>query len=387
MLINKKKFSKSKQQVLKLALLSIVTFFSFFYFFNLVLALPNEANNYISFNRVSTTSSSSASSFLSLTDTPDSYAGSGGLCVVIDGGGTGLTFSSCSGTTSIFDYNQTIPANTYTDTQIINNNASWLSTYNNTYNNLLGQNCPTGRIVNGTYLNGTFICKEDNKMPDVNETQFTIEGDRLSIIESWLRGVITGYNYSTNTFNTTYNAKVSYVYANCSGVQVVQNTTANGVQCITPTSVASPINKYFTTEVSTNSTGLTWVTLYTIPLVANTNYSIDCYMLHSSNATTSGIRYNISLADAPDFMVVSEKASTTATASQYSVVSGVTKSMMPIAITASLAYPQFLPDTINIAIDGNANTGGNAIFQFSGELVTLLGVVGKGSYCISQVTT
>lgn len=38
------------------------------------------------------------------------------------------------------------------------NNASYLSTYNSTYNNLLNQQCPVGQVVNGTLSNGTFTC-------------------------------------------------------------------------------------------------------------------------------------------------------------------------------------------------------------------------------------
>ena len=33
-----------------------------------------------------------------------------------------------------------------------------IPTYNSTYNNLLGSNCPTGQVVNGTRINGTLIC-------------------------------------------------------------------------------------------------------------------------------------------------------------------------------------------------------------------------------------
>jgi len=145
---------------------------------------------------------------------------------------------------------------------------------------------------------------------------------------------------------------------------------------------------YKSDATTTNISGIAaWGTLYTMPLAANTNYTINCYMVHSSNVTTSGIRYNVSLAAAPDWMIVSEKASTTATASQYSVVSGASISLMPIAVTASLVIPAFLPDELNIFIDGNANTGGNAQLQFSGELANLLAVVGRGSYCEVNVAT
>ena len=52
----------------------------------------------------------------------------------------------------------------YTESEIdskIINNQSYFSTSNTTYSNLLNQNCPTGKIVNGTLANGTFICTTD----------------------------------------------------------------------------------------------------------------------------------------------------------------------------------------------------------------------------------
>jgi hypothetical protein len=110
-------------------------------------------------------------------------------------------------------------------------------------------------------------------------------------------------------------------------------------------------------------------------------------MLHSSNVTSSGIRYNMTLAAAPDWMVVSQKASTTATASQYSVVRGASISLMPIAVTASLIVPSFLPDELNIFIDGDADSGGDALLRFSGENTNLLAIVGRGSYCEVNVVT
>ena len=41
---------------------------------------------------------------------------------------------------------------------INSNQGAWNSTFNITYNNLIGQNCPSGLVVNGTYSNGSIIC-------------------------------------------------------------------------------------------------------------------------------------------------------------------------------------------------------------------------------------
>jgi len=172
---------------------------------------------------------------LGLTDTPSSYTGADGYCLKVNetsgsiffgacevgaGGditsvlaGIGLTGGGTEGSVTLnlnttytdesysgieWGYNQTTPANTYTDevntsqstwitntflsianalvqyfnktdiqTQYYNKsdidsfNDSWSSTYNSTYNNILNQQCPPGYVVNGTLANGTFTCVED----------------------------------------------------------------------------------------------------------------------------------------------------------------------------------------------------------------------------------
>ena len=215
--------------------------------------------------------------------------------------------------------------------------------------------------------------------------------------------------YTEGTFNVTYNL-FSYNHTSinpsntrlsnfqnitnipsCTATQVLTNRTGGGLQCVEDQTGggSSAVSTYSITASGNirNATGLAFVTIFTMPLVADTNYSINCFMLHTSNATTSGIRYNMSLAGNPDWMVVGMRAMTSATATQASVVSGTTKSLMPTAVTASLATPTLLPDELKIYIDGNANTGGNAILQFSGELANLLAIVGRGSYCEVNVIT
>jgi hypothetical protein len=238
-------------------------------------------------------------------------------------------------------------------------------------------------IGNGQYLTGVGGGNSSWNQ-SFAETIFLKIADMFSKLEitNMISGnksdIVTNVSLLT-TYNSTYNNMVDN---QCAVGAVVNGTNSTGgFTCVTPTATVPPQTIYKSDVITTNSTGLAWVTLYTIPLTAQTNYTINCYMLHSSNATTSGIRYNMSLINAPDFMMVSEMASTTATAFQTSVVTGTTKSMMPIAVTASLAYPAYLPDEVNIFVDGNANTGGNAVFQFSGELAGLLSVVGRGSYC------
>lgn len=51
---------------------------------------------------------------------------------------------------------------TGTINQNITNNYYNGSAYNETYNNILNQNCPVGYVVNGTYQNGTFKCTQSS---------------------------------------------------------------------------------------------------------------------------------------------------------------------------------------------------------------------------------
>lgn len=55
---------------------------------------------------------------------------------------------------------------------------SWLtgiSTFNSTYNNVLNQSCPTGKVVNGTLNNGTLICTTDIGMTSMNYTNIAMK--------------------------------------------------------------------------------------------------------------------------------------------------------------------------------------------------------------------
>src|SRR3990167_2627590 len=139
-----------------------------------------------------------------------------------------------------WNYNQTTPANAYTDTQISNNNASWSSTYNatyaanignaswnetyahtlfdstynstyatwaynqtysgstynSTYANILNQNCPAGQVVNGTLANGTFICTTPAGSMDytnialTNTSETWDAGQNISMgVGGWFKGL------------------------------------------------------------------------------------------------------------------------------------------------------------------------------------------------------
>lgn len=100
---------------------------------------------------------------------------------------------------------------------------------NNTVN-ANNSNCWLGHCTTDggwlTGINGT------NFITDFNSTQMSNVSGILNILESWLRGVITGYGYITSEANWNANSSSVTRIGNCPSGQVVQNTTTSGVQCV-----------------------------------------------------------------------------------------------------------------------------------------------------------
>jgi len=92
--------------------------------------------------------------------------------------------------TFVYNYNQTISE---TDPIFLTENTSlWTEAknkFNSTYNNILNQQCPSGKVVNGTLINGTFVCI----------TPTAIETDPIFLAEN-----ISLWNEAKNKFNSTY---------------------------------------------------------------------------------------------------------------------------------------------------------------------------------------
>src|SRR3990167_10341077 len=85
-----------------------------------------------------------------------------------------VSFESVNATREVYVGNTAVKQWLYNQTlsvflmQLLNNTIAnygnrvgFNSTFNNTYKNLLGQQCPLGQIVNGTFINGTFTCTTD----------------------------------------------------------------------------------------------------------------------------------------------------------------------------------------------------------------------------------
>ena len=112
-------------------------------------------------------------------------------------------------------------------------NSSYLtSSYNATYDATTSQwngnytasskywyNMTPTTFYNSSYLtssyNATYDAKNTSSIKSINTTQFSTDSNGvLNLIESWIRGVITGYGYLTSSANTTYSATSADVSAN-----------------------------------------------------------------------------------------------------------------------------------------------------------------------------
>ena len=174
-------------------------------------------------------------------------------CVALSASGS--TFNS---TYETWAYNQTTPANSYTDSVASSNSVAWGTVFNATYNNLLNQSCPTGKFVNGTQANGSLICASVTVSESDALAIALINGNNsawLSIYNSSYE--VWSYNQTTpavSNANSYTNSKIielnnaSVVRAgNCSAGQVVANISSRGVECITPASGGSYNQTYEST--------------------------------------------------------------------------------------------------------------------------------------------
>jgi hypothetical protein len=91
--------------------------------------------------------------------------------------------------------------------------------YNDTYNNLLNQDCPNGYVVNGTYLNGTFKCTPVTNATTVwildqtNKNLYTINSGFVSDVgnsNNIIAGENAGYNSTTSIHSIFFGYQSGY---------------------------------------------------------------------------------------------------------------------------------------------------------------------------------
>lgn len=278
-----------------------------------------------------------------------------------------LNFNTSNGGSDNSSWNQSYANTLYSAIQWGYNMTTpftnWLSTFAYNYN----QTTPAVTLLNTTY---GYTWK--NWTGEANATLYNQYG-------KWWYNMSTGGSSTPNDGITIKYQNITNI-PSCSSGQFLTNSTGS-LTCATPSGSSSARDIKYTVNNSINATGLTFVDLFSHTLTANTNYTYDCVIVRSSNATTSGIRYNITMSGVPTYITFSQDAYTSATAKQNSVCIGSVRSCMPTAVTASLAYPTALKDTLNAYIEVGASAGGQMNLSFSGELAGLRATVRRGSYC------
>jgi hypothetical protein len=100
------------------------------------------------------------------------------------------------------------------------NQNTWNSTYNSTYNSLVGQQCTSGQVVNGTLLNGTIVCTTVSSSGAVNPFNQV-----LNTTSNVTFGNITGGS-GFFTFLGSLTSRITRIFA--SDIDVSNNISVGG---------------------------------------------------------------------------------------------------------------------------------------------------------------
>lgn len=264
--------------------------------------------------------------------------------------------STYNSTYAIWTYNQTIPANTYTDTKTSTANlhthagenitalATWLTTYNATYD--------AGKIwwYNMTTPSNTYT---DTKTSTAN---------------------LHTHAYQNLTGTTTA--------TDCSGTDKVTDVTiTNGAVTTTcgtdQTGAGGGATQYFTTadRVTGNITHFN-ATVLTMPVSANTNYTIQCTFWAVTSLATVGVQLNMTVPASPLVFNGAWIAPTTAVASLYAYCQNTARDCIE---SQTAALTTGLPIYFNGRLENvNANSITVKLKAEAAGTVTIK----KGSYCI-----
>ena len=205
---------------------------------------------------------------------------------------------------------------------INSNQASWNSTYNLTYDALLGQQCDSGLVVNGTLSNGTVICTSvsvntSNPFNQVLNTSSNVTFGNVTGSSGFFSFLGSFTNRITKLFATDIDVsnninvsgnvsaqfyigslnKSTFPTSACSGKDKVVSVLANGsVTCAVDETGSSsgPTIKSQRTDISTSS-GTIWAnTSLGFMLESSKNYTLTCEILFTGAVTTTGQAINVS---------------------------------------------------------------------------------------------
>jgi hypothetical protein len=212
---------------------------------------------------------------------------SGGGDIMSVQGDVYITNGSNSGAVNLI-FNETLLNNTI-DARSINsesdpvflaeNSSIWneaKNKYNSTYNNLLNQNCPTGKVVNGTLVNGTFICMT----PTIVETDPIFSAN---LTNGFTRDLTPRTNNTEDLGNSTkfwneifvnqINLITQLTDAQVSDTLTCSDIVAGGV-VVSDSEVADDITSNWTRLINTNTK-------------IDTNYNISVYNISITGLTSA----------------------------------------------------------------------------------------------------
>lgn len=142
--------------------------------------------NYSSFGvQIAEAVASAVNTFLELTDTPASYSGQGGLCLKVNGAEDAIEFAACGGS-----------GGKSGDTDYLYNNSNTMFFNETKLNSSIDIRASDINVNSSDYW---------DDLGTINATQMEDSNGELNILESWIQGLITAYNYITSTNVAFYN--------------------------------------------------------------------------------------------------------------------------------------------------------------------------------------
>jgi len=314
--------------------------------------------------------------------------------------GTGCSVSSGMDYTNIAMTNQT---NSFTETNYFNNS---IITQNGYYFSVI--NDPTQEVsarfgyddlVNYTdaYLGhrdwaGAFADNELNTVILSNHTSaISARGNsyffgNISSSEN-IWGINLCYANGTNSTGgtcgssgTVYNNYTNYTYITNNYTNYTNySITNNNIYNVNGSFVQF---NYTTRNTISNVTGNNWNTTMIIPLSANTNYAIDCYLAGNSSIATTGVQLNATFPTGITWQMSSYSHPTTAVADAFVYCANSVSSCPSLSITGVVAgVPiQFHSEVQNI-------NAGNFQMQMRTEISGSVVSIIRGSYCRAEIIT
>jgi hypothetical protein len=159
------------------------------------------------------------------------------------------------------------------------------------------------------------------------------------------------------------------------------DTDANGnFSCGTDQTGSGPATVASTADVTTSSSAAdSTVTGLSIPVTANTNYIINCWITSNAAATTTGVQVTVNGPSSPTQVTWTRNSCSSATAVVHASINAFGSRD---SRTASAGSTRCI-DALNINLQ-NGNQDGNVTFAVRSEVSSSNVTIFKGSYCTYQ---